>query len=239
MVLVVWLACSALPLPWLAARAGPGRIGDALASPAVQAALSAGLLTAALAAAFALLLAWPAAVALATARFLGRGPVVRVLWWGWLCPAVLIAAGAGWPVLPADLPEAVRVACAQLVFTVPLATFVLCVSDRVPRALREEARQDGLGLLGEARHVFAPAWGRASMLAFAAAFGASLAEPAVALAMRGGDPVAGVLRAAGPDLAARAPVALAALLPALGCALALGVLLAVQREGRAEGSGSS
>jgi ABC-type spermidine/putrescine transport system permease subunit II len=216
---VLWLGLTAAPLLWLVWR---GDVSAARAQAWARAAvwrapLVTALAQAALSAALALLLAWPAALGFAEWRFVGRRLGRRMLWLARLCPGALLAVPLVALALRAPiLPEFVQVALAHLVFNVPAATWILFVAlERVPRTLVHEARQDGLDLFAKVALVWWPVWRAPSVLAFLVCFAASAGEAALTRALGAQDSLAVTVPAIGSALADRALSAAALCVPAL------------------------
>lgn len=217
-VLLVWLAASVAPIAWLVWRALPvGR--DLLVDGAFLQLYGLTLLRAAGAAALAVVLAWPAAVAVAGYRFSGRRLAVRVLLLARLAPPLLlIAPGSGLLGFLWLAPAWLRVPLAHLVFGVPVAIWLIARAlARTPQGVVDLARGDGLGLFAQLRYVLWPRLWPALVLAWSVCFVASWSEAALACATGADLPGAILGVPAGAGLPRRAAAAVLALAPALPC----------------------
>lgn len=223
----LYLLAGLVPLAWLALRAGNGEGGFGptmlarLADAAWLGAHARALTDAVVGALLAVLLALPAACALARARFVGRRGVIAVLALSRACPPMLVAVGAAEIATRAGYADAPwLVPFAQLAFNLPIAVWILTVGLlRVPQDLVEAARFDRLGPLRSARLVTGPSLGPALGFAILACCAASLGDGVVAHALA--QPVAALEASA----ALQAAGALWSALPAFVLAVLLATLL--------------
>lgn len=223
LLVLLYLAASALPIAWLAVRAGDAW-RTVLGDSTWQHAYGLALLRAALAALAAAALAVPAAVAIAGYRFSGRRLAVRVFALARVVPTLLLVApGSGFVAYLALCPEPYRVPVAHLGCNVPIAVWIMTSAlARTPQGVVDLARGDGLGLIGRLRFVLWPRLAPALVLSCAVSFAASWSEIALTEAL--GMVAEGALHTIPmtAPLPERAVAALLALVPGLVC----GVLVA-------------
>lgn len=223
LLVLLYLAASALPIAWLAVRSGDAW-RTVLGDGTWQHAYGLALLRAALAALGAAALAVPAAVAIAGYRFSGRRLAVRVFALARVVPALLLVApGSGFVAYLALCPEPYRIPVAHLGCNVPIAVWIMTRAlARTPQGVVDLARGDGLGLIGRLRFVLWPRLAPALVLSCAVSFAASWSEVALAEAL--GMVAEGAIHTIPmtAPLPERAVAALLALVPGLVC----GVLVA-------------
>lgn len=214
-VLVLYLAASLLPIGWLLLRgATDGASGSAwsVASARVVAlvhdqtwrdALLTFVLQAGLAAGVAVALALPAAIAFTGWSRAGRRRCGRLLWLARIVPPVLVAVPLARLLSHAPgMPSLAKVALAHLMFHVPVAIWIVYASaSRLPPALLLEARQDGLGVLARARHLWWPTCRSACALALLWCFAASFGERALTATLHQDATLATSLRPSPADAA--------------------------------------
>ncbi len=224
-----WFYPQVLPREWTAEA-----VSRLVTDPGIRDALATGLVVSLAATTVAMLLGVPAARALGTRRFPGRGLALAVLALPLLVPPPAVGIGLNVAFLRAGLAgDTVGVVLAHLVPTVPYVVFpLLGAFARYDEGIELQARSLGAGPLTVAVRVSLPLL--APALAVAALFGflASWGQYTLTLLIGGGRvvtlPVLLVSTATGGDPAVAATLALALAGPAvLAVALAVRVARAV------------